>query len=215
MSRRCPWCCEALNRGDVAVCPHCERPLKDDTGAELRPVDLRYDRVEATQCQRYRSLQLVGAPIVAVIAIAMSLLHLAAVALAPLMALVHLVLVRLVLVRDAHRLLGPTRRRFNRWLARFGFLWIGVPGYALAATPVLGILAGVGTFVGLNAAVHGYARWSLERERLRQPLQTWEKFLLAVLAVATVVVLTVVVALTLLLGWSVAALIGWINAQSG
>ncbi len=151
---------------------------------------------------------MIGAPTAAVIALAMPLLHLGAVAIAPLVAVVHLVVVRWALVADALRVLGPTRRRFNRWLARFAFLWVGVPGYAAMVTPVAGAVVGVGTFAGLTALVHHYALWSLKRELERRPLLGWEKGLLAVLAVATLVVLTLLAALAVLLGWSAAALLG-------
>jgi hypothetical protein len=83
------------------------------------------------------------------------------------------------------RLLGTARRRFVRWLARLGFLWIGIPGYGLAATPILGIVPAVATFAGLTAAVHAYTSWSLTRESQRAPLAGWEVALLWGLAIAT------------------------------
>jgi hypothetical protein len=184
----------------------------DADRAELRPVDLRYDMVEEAQCRRFRTLQKVGGPVVAALSAVMPLLHAAALVAAPLAALSHLMVIRFALVRDANRLLGPTRRGFNRWFARFAFLWIGLPGYALTMTPVAGILFGAGTFLGLNTAIHGYARWSLRRERLRQPLTGWEKLLLTSLAVATVLVGAVLIGVTALLGWSVAALSDWISS---
>jgi hypothetical protein len=169
--------------------------------------------VEANQCARYRSLQLVGAPVVAAIALVMPLLHVTAVVVVPLLTLVHLVFVRVVLLRGTHELLGRTRRRFNRWLARFGFLWIGIPGYAMTTAPAAGVVAGTITFLGLNVALHSYARWSLRRERDRLPLATWERLLLAVLATITAVAFLAVGTLSILLGWSVAALIGWLSAH--
>jgi hypothetical protein len=182
----------------------------DADGTELRSIDLRYQGVEETQCERFRTLQMVGGPVVAIISAAMPLLHAAALFVAPLLAVAHLLILRLVLVRDANRLLEPARRRFNRWLARFAFLWIGLPGYALTATPLAGIVFGAGTYLLLNTAIHGYARWSLRREHLRQPLATWETLLLVTLAVATLLLALVLIGVTALLGWSVAALVEWL-----
>jgi hypothetical protein len=183
----------------------------DSNGTELRSIDLRYQGVEETQCERFRAFQMVGGPVVAALSAAMPLLHAAALFVVPLLAVCHLLTVRLVLVRDANRLLGPARRRFNRWLARFAFLWIGLPGYALTATPVVGIAFGAGTYLLLNTAIHGYARWSLRREHLRQPLATWETLLMVTLAVATLLLFLVLIGVTVLLGWSVAALVEWLS----
>ena len=129
--------------------------------------------------------------------------------------MIHLIAARWYLIGDSFRLLGRTRRQFNRWLARFSFLWLGIPGYAAMVTPVLGILVGVATFVGLTSIVHFYARWSLDQEHRRLPLLTWEKALLAVLAVATLLVLAALFALAAAMGWSVAAVSQWITSGPG
>jgi hypothetical protein len=206
MARRCPWCCEALpwRSRAVAECPHCGRPLRAEGGDSLRPLDLRYDDVVAQQRQRFLVLLQFGLPVVAVVALLMPLLHLAAAGLVPVLVVAHLVTVRLVLVGPARRLLGSGRRLFNRWLSRLAFLWLGVPGYGLAAVPVAGVLVGVGVFAGLTAAVHQYTLWSLERERCRQPLALWEKLILGALVLLTVVLLVTVVVLAVLLGTAVA-----------
>jgi len=137
----------------------------------------------------------------------------AAVAVAPLVVVVHLIVVRAWLVREAMRLLGTARRRFVRWLARLGFLWIGVPGYGLAATPLLGIVPAVATFAGLTAAVHAYTSWSLTRESQRAPLAGWEKALLWGLALATLVALAGLAVLVALLGWSATAIADWLASR--
>jgi hypothetical protein len=187
----------------------------DDDGNELRPVDVRYQRVEDAQCERFRRLLTIGVPVVAVIALTMPFLHLGAVAMAPVFAVTHLIVARWYLTGETLRLLGGTRRRFNRWLARFVFLWIGVPGYAAMVTPLLGVVMGAATFAGLTSIVHYYARWSLEQESLRQPLLRWEKALLTVLAIITIVALLVVTGLAAVLGWSMSALAQWISSSSG
>jgi hypothetical protein len=134
----CPWCLEpvALAARKAERCPRCDRPLLDEAGHELRPIDLRYERTKEQQQERFLQLLLIGVPVALVLAIGLSALHLAAVAAAPLVVVVHLIVVRAWLVRETMRLLGAARRRFVRWLARLGFLWIGVPGYGLAATPL-------------------------------------------------------------------------------
>ncbi len=215
MARSCPWCCEPLGRARQNECPHCGRVLVDDTGRELRDIDVRYTNTEEAQCERYRQFILIGVPVVAVAALAMPFLHFGAIAAAPLLAVIHLVAARWYLVGDSFRLLGRTRRQFNRWLARFSFLWLGVPGYAAMVTPILGILVGVATFAGLSSVVHLYARWSLEQEYRRLPLLTWEKTLITVLAVATLLVLAALLALAGVMGWSVAALSEWISSDPG
>ncbi len=208
MRRLCPWCCEPIGIAErsAARCPSCGRPLEDDQGRELRAIDLRYDRVEARLWERFRHMLVVGVPVVAVLSLALSFLHFTAIAFAPLLTVVHLVVVRLYLVREPRRLLGPARRRFLRWLSRLGFLWLGVPGYALAAAPLVGLIPGVGTFAGLTTAAWAYTRWSLTEERDRQPLARWERLLLWGLGGLTLVILAALAAATVLIGWSVAAL---------
>jgi hypothetical protein len=214
MPKDCPWCCEPAGRIQDVSCPHCGRALIDDAGRELRAIDVRYQRVEDAQCERYRRFLMIGAPVVAVTALAMPLLHLGAVAMAPIIAVVHLITARLYLTGESMRLVGGTRRRFNRWLARFAFLWFGIPGYAATVTPVLGAVVATATFAGLTSAVHFYARWSFAQEHDRQSLMGWEKTLLTVLAVATIVGLVLILALAAVLGWSAAAVIGWVSSIS-
>ncbi len=197
-----------------ATCAHCGRPLTAADGSELRGVDVRSKGVEARQCERFRRLLIFGTPAAAVIAVGMPLLHLGAVAMAPLWAVLHLLIVRFYLTSGTFRLLSPVRRRFNRWLGRFTLLWLGVPGYAAMATPAAGVLVGAATFAGLTALIHRYALWSLHREAAREPLTGWEKALLGALGIATVAGLILVVALAALLGWSVASLLAWLGSRT-
>jgi len=211
----CPWCLEPLRNAEreAVRCPRCDRSLVDEAGRELRPIDLRYQQTAAQQQERFPQVLMVGGAIVLVLAIGLSTLHLAAVAAAPLIVVAHLVAVRLWLVRDAMRLLGPARKRFVRWLSRLAFLWIGIPGYGLAAAPLVGIVPAVATFAGLTAAVHAYTSWSLRREFERAPLAGWEKALLWGLAVATLAALALLAALVAALGWSAAAIAEWVSSR--
>jgi hypothetical protein len=154
-----------------------------------------------------------GGAAVAAISLLMPLLHVTVVVAVPLLTVAHLVLVRLVLVRDACRLLGSTRRRFVRWLGRLSFLWIGMPGYGLTTIPVLGVVAGVGVFVALTSAMHQYVRWSLGREHRRQPLMVWERLLVLGLIVLTLLAIVALAVAVIAVGWSASALVGWLNTR--
>jgi hypothetical protein len=148
-----------------------------------------------------------GAAAAAAVALLTPLLHALAVVVVPLTVAVHLVVVRVFLVRDAQRLMAPMRRVLNRWLLRFSFLWIGLPGYGAMTVPVAGVVLGVGTFVVLTTVAHVVTRLGLERERAGRPLAGWEKAAPAALAVLTVTALLVMIGLAVLLGWSVAAIV--------
>jgi hypothetical protein len=146
-----------------------------------------------------------------VLAVAASLIHFGGVLLSPFVALAHLVVLRVYVVREARHYLGPTRRLFTRWAARFAFLWLGLPGYAAMAVPLAGIVGGVATFSVLTGVVHGYTAWSLARERSRQPLLAWEKVLMATLAIITIVVVSGIIIGGVVIGWSAATLIDWLG----
>jgi hypothetical protein len=148
----------------------------------------------------------VGTPIVAVFGLLMPLLHFGAVAVVPLLVASHLVVTRVVLVREAQRMLGSMRRLLNRWLARFAFLWLGLPGYGAMTVPLAGALVGAGTFALLTTVVHVSTLVSLDRERAGRELATWEKLVPSVLAVLSIVLLLMVLIMALLFGWSVVAI---------
>ncbi len=190
-------------------CPHCERPLAGPDG-EPSELDLRYELIEARQRARVQEVLQWGVPAIAVLAVAASLFHVGGVLLAPLVALVHLVVLRVYVVREARRYLGPTRRVFTRWAARFGFLWLGLPGYAAMAVPLAGIVSGVVTFVVLTEVVHVYTAWSLARERAGQPMLAWETVLMATAATVTIVVIIGIVIGGVAVGWSVVTLVDWL-----
>jgi hypothetical protein len=214
MTRSCPWCLEPLPaRQSPAECPHCERPLGEAGEPQAR--ELRFKKVEAAQAAAYRRLLVWGSPIVAVIAIAMPFVHIGALAVVPLLVAVHLVIVRVVLVRDAQRLLRPMRRLLNRWLVRFSFLWIGLPGYGAMTVPVVGVVLGVGTFVLLTSIVNVSTILSLNRERTGQELALWEKLVPIVLAVISIGLILMAIAVAGLFGWSVMAIMESMQTPSG
>jgi hypothetical protein len=212
MPSRCPWCLEPLTLGErkASSCPHCDRPLVGPEG-EPRELDLRYELIEARQRARVQEVLQWGVPAIAVIAVAASLIHIGGVLLAPIVALVHLVVLRVYVVREARRYLGPTRRLFTRWVARFAFLWLGLPGYASMAVPLAGIVGGVATFVVLTEVVHVYTAWGLARERSHQPLLAWEKVMMATLAAISIVVIAGIIVGGVVIGWSAATFIDWLR----
>ena len=206
MTRSCPWCLEPLPvRQTPAECPHCERPL-GETG-EPQALELRFKRVEAAQAVAYRRMLTWGVPTAAVIALVMPFVHIGALAVVPLLVGVHLVTVRVVLVRDAQRMLRPMRRLLNRWLARFSFLWIGVPGYGAMTIPVVGLVVGAGTFALLTSIVHVSTAVSLERERAGKELARWEKLVPVVLAVVSIGLILLLIGFAAFFGWSVMAIV--------
>jgi hypothetical protein len=211
MTRSCPWCLEPLPvRSAPSECPHCGRPLGEEGEPKAR--ELRFDRVEAAQAAGFRRILAWGVPIVALIAVAMPFAHVAALAIVPVLVAVHLVLVRVVLVRDAQRMLGPVRRLLNRWLARFSFLWIGIPGYGAMVVPIAGVLVGVGTFTVLTSLVHVSTIVSLQRERSGKKLARWEKLVPIALAALSIGLIVIVISIAILLGWSITAIVDRMQA---
>lgn len=212
MGRPCPWCLEPLHgRADALECPHCGRPLGE--AGELQARDLRFQAVEAAGGDALKRLLTVGLPAVAVVALGAPFLHAGSLALVALITAVHLVATRLMLARNAMRLLRPVRRFLNRWLARFAFLWLGIPGYGSMTIPIVGVVTSCATFVVLSFVIHVSVQATLERERLEKPLATWEKALPLTLAAITLLVLVVVIVAGGLLGWSVLAAIEYIRGM--
>ncbi len=214
MTRSCPWCLEPLPvRPTPLECPHCGRPLGEAGEPQAR--ELRFNKVEAAQGAAYRRLLAWGVPSVAVIAIAMPFVHIGALAVVPLLVAVHLVTVRVLLVRDAQRLLRPMRRLLNRWLARFSFLSIGLPGYGAMTVPFVGVFLGAGTFVLLTSIVHVSTAVSLDRERTGQELALWEKLVPVALAVISIGLILLAIGVAAFFGWSVMAIMERMQGPSG
>mgnify|MGYP006288247611 FL=1 len=173
---------------------------------------MRYERVEEAQWRDYRRLLLYGSVTAAAVALPLPLLHAAAPLAAPVLVLVHLVLVRAVLVRDAMTLLSRTRRGFVRWVTRLSFLWLALPGYTLAAAPLVGAVVSAATFAGLTTLAHHYVLYGLCRERDRMPLAAWEKLVLLVLAALTGAVLIVLLLLLAVAGFTVHQIADWLRS---
>lgn len=173
---------------------------------EPKALDLRFQRVEHEQGATYLRMLAWGVPITAALAVLVPLFHFGGIILVPLMVAVHLLLVRLVLVRQAQRLLGPVRRLLNRWTNRLAFLWIGLPGYGAMMVPVVGIAVGAGTFVVLTTIAHVSTVVSLQRERSGHALNGWEKAVPVILAVVTVALLLVLIGMAVVFGWTVTAI---------
>jgi hypothetical protein len=169
--------------------------------------------VEDAQAEGFRRMLTLGVPTAAAIAIFMPVVNIGALAVVPLLTAVHLVIVRVVLVRDALRLLSPVRRLLNRWLARFAFLWIGLPGYGAMTVPGVGVILGAGTFALLTTIIHVSTVVSLQRERSGRGLALWEKLVPVVLAALTLALLALLIGLALVLGWSVMALVEWMQGR--
>lgn len=202
--------------GESGACPHCGRPLRSEQGEPLRPVDVRCDGVTARQRRLVRPVLWAGAGTAAVVGLLAPLLHagFTPALVVPALLAAHMIVIRMVLVREAWGLLGPRRRFFARWLLRLSFLWAGVPGYGLSLVPGLGVVAAPATFLGLSALSHFYVLWSLREEKERRPFRFWEKLALCLLGAATVAVLAAAVILSLLLGWGIHALWGWVHPAS-
>ena len=208
----CPWCRERVRpAAPGGACPACGRALQQD-GVALRPVDVASDGVLAEQDARVRPFLLRGTLVALAGALAMQVVHALAV-LAPALAVIHLLTVRLTLIRRSYLLLGPTRRRFNRWILRLATLWVGIPGFALGATPGLGIVVPPVVFAGLTLLAHAYTRSSVEMEKGRQPLRAWEKIVLGVLTVSTVVALVLLVVLAGTAWVAIDSLRAWLAAR--
>ena len=214
MTRSCPWCLEPLPvRQTPPECPHCGSTLGEE--GEPKALELRFKKVEAAQAAAYRRLLAWGVPTAAAIAIVMPFVHIGALAVVPLVVAIHLVIVRVMLVRDAQRLLRPMRRLLNRWLARFSFLWIGLHGYGAMTVPVVGVVLGAGTFVVLTSIVNVSTAVSLNRERRGQELASWEKLVPVVLAVLSIGLILLVIGFAAIFGWSAMAIMEKMQAPSG
>jgi hypothetical protein len=59
--------------------------------------------------------------------------------------------------------------------------------------------------------VHVYTAWSLARQHSGQPMLAWEKVVMATAAIVTIVAIVGVVIGGVAVGWSVVALIDWLQ----
>jgi len=212
-SARCPWCREHLDADDRerGFCSHCGRELLDENGRELRALDLRYEEVEEELRRRLKLLLLRGTPLAVLLGFLVPLTHVAALMLIPAMALAHLALIRLYIQGVGRAYYGFGRNLGTRWMTRLVFLWIGGPCYGMAVIPVFGGLAAGACFAGLSRLAVWYEQRNLFRERQRLPAAGWEKLLLVLLGTLTLVVVLLVLLFSLLLGFSLQALLSWLQ----
>ena len=209
----CPWCREKLGAEEVLgeICPHCGRELVDFNGRELRPLDLRYEELEEELQRRLRKVLLRGTPVAVLLGLLFPFAHVAALVLLPAMALAHLILIRLYLQGVGRAYYGLARSFSTRWMTRLVFLWIGGPLYGMAILPILGgPISGI-CFAGLSWLAVRYEQRNLSREKERLPSAGWEKLLLVLLGLLSLVALALVFVLSVLLGFSVQALIAWLQ----
>lgn len=215
MASTCPTCLETLpfRHPRDQPCPGCGAALVGADGRELRPLDLRFDELERWQRARYVELLAAGTLVAVAVALVAPAVPAAVVVAPPLMVIAHVVALRLVLVRRTARYLSPRRRIVQRWLTRFGVLWVGGPAYAASVVPFVGVLPAAGAFALLTTVVHHHALWSLARERDRRPPGRWEWMLVIGFAVLTLVALVVLAALAAAVGWSVSQLLELVRAE--
>ena len=70
------------------------------------------------------------------------------------------------------------------------------------------------TFTGLTLALNTYSIWSLHQEYRRKPLDGWEKLVLSILAIVSLLAMLVLICATLLLGFSAAWLMELVQTWS-
>lgn len=207
----CPYCREPFEADPVlpAFCPkpRCAKPLVDENGQRVRAIDAAYGSVLRELEERKRTLLIYGLAASACLFLILPMLHVALTPaiMVPLLILATLVVVRLYLLAPCFRLLGSTRRAFLRWFTRLGFVSFGTFGYGLTIVPILGFFSGLATFTALTLATYHYAFWSLGREYRHQPLAWWEAVALGLLMVITLAVIVALVALVVMVGWTVGA----------
>ncbi len=178
----------------------CSRVLRDEDGRELTRLDLRYEGLKEAQERRFRGLVTYGSVVAAVAGLFVGFVHIGAAVIVPLMVVAHLLAIRFVLMRDACRYLGTSRRLITRWIIRLSILWGGALGYGAAVIPLVGSVFSTATFAGLTWMAHNYILWGLQREHSRMGTAGWERILLILLSLATFTVAVAAVVIAALLG---------------
>ena len=182
MNERCPWCLEPLASAKAAACERCRRPLVDDQGLRLRPIDLRYDSIVAKQRQSLFRYLTWGTPAAALLSLASPFvtgpLHF--VVSVPVLVIAHGITQHLTLLRRPRGFLGRRRHFLSRTTFRLAFYPAALFGYAHGVIPFAGAVLGALTFGGLSLLANEHVMWSLRLERERKPLTRTEKFFFAV-----------------------------------
>lgn len=187
------------------VCPRCERPLKDESGATLREIDRDFEglreRLDQSSLERMKSGTLVCAILSAANALGIVLPFLLPI-LPTIIAIQQIVWARPLISGPYARHFAPSRRIVTRWLSRFfvftmaSFHIHGVfPGANLAQVVVSPVI-----FVVTCGTCWAYHRFHLQRERDRQPVLLVEKVLLVLAGLFALLALAGLIGVAMLLG---------------
>lgn len=185
---RCPHCRESLPVfRPPPACPHCGRPLADDAGDRVRPLDLDYERILADA----DAGSLTWAKRGAIFAFVLAALALVLPVVGATVAYVVLVIAQFVwtgffIARPYHRHFSPLRRLVTRWVRRLVTIFVVLPLHAAVFVPGVGLVASPAVFFGAAWLTRAYVRFHLVREKERRPVTFPEKLLVGVLAVLLV-----------------------------
>jgi hypothetical protein len=199
---RCPHCrteIRALKRPEE--CPHCGRPLKNEEGHAIRPMDEDFDGLFEELDERSLGRLKTGTIVVT----AVSAIGLLGFLFPPILAIVPIVVVVLQFIWARPLIAGPYARHFGvgrriltRWISRLGVVTASsfhvsglVPGVQVLVSPVL--------FAAICGTSWAYHRFHLRREHNRQPVHVLEKILLVVLALVFLLLIGAIVIVFLLL----------------
>lgn len=206
----CPWCLEPLATIGSNACSRCGRPLVDNSGLRLRPIDLRYDSIVTRQKKSLIRYLYWGTPAAALASLASPFvtgpLHF--VISVPVLLIIHAFTQHLTLLRYPRSFLGRRRHFLSRTTFRLAFYPLALFGYAHGVIPVAGAAVGALTFSGLSLLAHTHVMWSLRLEHDRRPLTAPEKFFFAVVVCILVGIIATVTTLALFAAWFVPWVIG-------
>lgn len=186
----CPNCREPVPAQESGACPHCGRPLRDEAGQKLRPLDLDFEgQLKALDARAFAATW--KGAVFAFVAWLLVFVPLVQFLSPILLVFGQLVWVRIGIAGPYRRHFGTGRKIVTRWLSRlvvasiasFHIVVLVIPG----ANPLL--------FAGACALCWVYFRWHLKREHEHLPVAWFERILLGlavlllILSVIAVVVL--------------------------
>ncbi len=115
----------------------------------------------------------------------------------------HMLALRWTLVGPAFQTMTTGRRFFARSVCKLGYVSGALWAYGFASAPVVGLLAGPGSYVVLTWGHHRYLDWQLDREQRELPVHLLEKVVMFVLATVAIVTLSVILMMTwVLASWA-------------
>ena len=175
--------------GAKDTCPRCARPISDDEGRNLRPLDLDFEARLAEMDARALANTKKGAVVALVVCLLMFMPPISWFG-GGLLVILQMIWVRVAIIAPYRKHFGTGRRIVTRWITRLAV----ATGATLHLPAQAGGLA-FGTFIispivfaGLCAAAWRYHRWHLQRERAHLPVAWFEKILLWVFALIFVLV---------------------------